>query len=258
MSNEIHDIVEHENEHWSKIFSKEKEHIKTKLFSSYWWEEYYFEITNYINKDLKIKKGRVVELGSGSGKATLLLRGDFSKDLFDISDKAIDFAKELNKTIKSPVVKYIIGDAFNSNLEQRNYDLVWNIGVLEHYEIDNANNFCSEMVKLTKKNGTLAIGIPNFKSLPIKKAKLLRSPLLKWIPGYRLDNEIEYQQKDIEDMINLAAKNQGRNVKELEIKMFGNPLIMESPKWIIKSLGKIVDKLLPGKRFLLLVVARLD
>jgi len=256
--NQLHEIVKHEEDHWSRIFLNEKDQVKKRLFSSYWWEDYYSQICIYMNGILTDNGARIIELGSGSGKATLLLHKNYKKELFDISHNALAFAKELNKRIQSPYVQYVQGNAFANKLPSSSYDLVWNIGVLEHYDLTNAQTYCDEMVRLTKRNGYMAVAIPNFASLQIKKARLLRASFLHWVPGYRLDNEIEYSASELQSIIVKSARAQGREIVTVEIMRFGNPLLMETPKWVLKTFGMVIDRAFSSKRFLVMVTVKIS
>lgn len=57
--------IQHEEETWGKIFSQELSKTTFMKFSSFWWEEYYIEITNFIVQKLDhISKPSILEAGS--------------------------------------------------------------------------------------------------------------------------------------------------------------------------------------------------
>ncbi len=253
---QLNDIVEHENKHWSAIFKYEKEHSGEKLYTSYWWEDYYDHITTYVQKLLK-KGASVAEIGAGSGKATLLLGDEYKKQLFDISPPAIDFAKYLAKKLKAKHTTFTIGNGFDTKLKSKTYDFTWNIGVIEHYTRQQAVAFISEMVRITKDGGYVSIAVPNFASFQIWKAKLLNNRIFKFVPGYRLDSENNYKKYDVEQFLLKACKLSDCEIAEYDYFRVGNPLPMGSSKIIIKTIGKITDHVFVRNRFLLIVTIKL-
>lgn len=50
MKDDLKKIIERENANWSKIFQIGLEKNSDKKFSSFWWENYYDELTNSVNK----------------------------------------------------------------------------------------------------------------------------------------------------------------------------------------------------------------
>jgi len=255
---QLEHVTDHENEHWSRVFKDEKKKIteERKLYSSYWWEDYYRQINSIIKSTIK-PNSRILELGSGSGKATLLLGDNYKKHLFDISPPAIEFARYLSSQLKAKKVEFSIGNGFDTKLKPKSYDYVWNIGVIEHYTGTQATAFIAEMIRLTRDDGYIGVAVPNFSSYHIWKANILNKPLFKKIPGYRLDSENEYKFVDVKKFIKNAASIQGRKIVTTESFMLGNPLPMGSSKAIINTIGKPINSLLKSKRFLLLVIVKI-
>jgi ubiquinone/menaquinone biosynthesis C-methylase UbiE len=199
MKDDIKKTIEYENTNWSKIFQAELEKKDNQKFSSFWWENYYGELTNSINKII-IKEGlnTVLEAGSGSGKSTLLLNKNLHKTLLDISPIALEYAKYISKKFEVENVKFVEGNIFSIPFKNNYFDFVWNIGVIEHYEQDDIKSIVKEMIRVCSKSGIVAVGVPNFYSGPIMKAKLLK--MFKFIPGYKLDTEKFYKPSNIEEI----------------------------------------------------------
>lgn len=255
MKEELQKITEHENENWSKIFDSELRKNNKKKFSSYWWEDYYQELTSFVNRMmLKNKFRTVLEAGSGSGKATILLDDNFSKTLLDISPVALKYAAHLAKKFECQNVKYVEGDIFEMPFKTKSFDFVWNIGVIEHYSLDQIELIIEEMTRVCSKNGAVAIGMPNFYSGPILKAWLLK--IIKIIPGYRLDTEKFYKTSKIEDIFKNISEKTERRIDNIQIEYFGNPSIIEMPKFIIKLIGKPIARIFRKNKFLTLIMCK--
>ncbi|PIP68815.1 hypothetical protein COW91_02785, partial [Candidatus Nomurabacteria bacterium CG22_combo_CG10-13_8_21_14_all_32_8] len=113
-----------------------------------------------------------------------------------------------------------------------------------------------EMVRVCNKSGIVAVGMPNFYSGPILKARLLK--LLKFIPGYKLDTEKFYEISKIENIFKEVCKESGKKIIYLETKYFGNPLIMETPRFILKTMGGLISRLFRKNKFLMLIICKFE
>lgn len=254
---QLDEIVHHENEHWSKIFEHEKKTLQKSLYSSYWWEDYFTQIRSIASSHVR-QGSSVLEIGAGSGKASLLLGDSYKKHLFDISPPALDFAKLLAKRLESKNVTFELGNGFDTKLPSKSYDFVWNIGVIEHYSREQATVFVGEMIRHAKNGGVVAVAVPNFKSFQTWKASMLNKPLFRFIPGYRLDSENDYKKQDLHEFITVACKQQKRRFSSIQDYRVGNPLPMGSPKLVIRTIGRPIHKLFKKNRFLLLTVVNLE
>jgi hypothetical protein len=46
--------IQHEEETWNKIFQSELQKEKFEKFSSFWWEDYYNEITSFVINNILV------------------------------------------------------------------------------------------------------------------------------------------------------------------------------------------------------------
>ncbi len=257
MKDDLKKITNHENANWGKIFQVELEKNSDQKFSSFWWESYYNEIINSINKiTLTGGLNAILEAGSGSGKATILLNKKLHKTLLDISPVALKYAKHIANKFKAENINFTEGNIFSMPFKNNNFDFVWNIGVIEHYKLDDIKSIIKEMIRVCNKSGIVAVGMPNFYSGPILKARLLK--LFKFIPGYKLDTEKFYERSEIERIFKEVSKESGRKITYLETKYFGNPLIMETPKFILKTIGGLISRLFKKNKFLILIICKFE
>ncbi|MFH1392118.1 MAG: class I SAM-dependent methyltransferase [bacterium] len=258
---EIKKIIEKENNYWSRVFKEkiEKDQQKSYDFSSYWWECYFSEITEFVNLCIsRYKNPHILEAGSGSGKASILLGKNLKRTLVDISMNALEYAKYIAKKFNAKNIEYVNGNIFALPFEDKTFDLAWNIGVIEHYKYTQSVLILREMIRVTKQEGKIAIGVPNFMSGPIIKARILKHPILRFVPGYRLGTEHRYTEKKLIDLFRKAAQHEKRRISNFEIKYFGNPLPIETPRFLLTSLGKMIEYLLPKNKFLLFVICDIE
>lgn len=255
MKEKLQKIIEHENKTWSKIFNAELRKNSKEKFSLYWWEDYYQELTTFVNGLLtKNKSNNILEAGSGSGKATILLNNSFSKTLLDISPVALKYATYLAEKFECKNIKNIEGNIFEMPFKSESFDFVWNIGVIEHYDLEKVELILQEMIRVCNRNGVVAVGIPNFYSGPIIKAWILKK--IKIFPGYKLDTEKFYGINEIENILRKISEKTERKIDNLQVEYFGNPLIMEMPKFIIKTMGKPMARIFRKNKFLILIICK--
>ena len=243
---------------WSKVFEAEIAQAAGadwRKFSSYWWEDYYEELTKVAaNLLLGATDPAVLELGSGSGKATLLLPASWPKTLLDISPTALSYAGILARKLSVPMPECIEGDAFAPTLPGGHYSLVWNIGMLEHYEAPDIVDLLTVMIRLCAPGGVVAFGVPRAFSGPMLKARLLTKWPFRKLPGYRVDTEIWYSRKRLIAMLEQAARASNVELRSINGASIGSPLPMEMPAAMLRCFRPLAS-IFPAMKFLNLVSA---
>lgn len=261
MDQKVQEISAHELEVWDGIYIKQLKNVSTKEFTSYWWEYYYSEIRNSLrgllkNKDLS--KVKVLEVGSGTGKATLTSIPEADITFLDLSKNGLDLARNLSNRYGAQNVNFVTGNMFELPFSDNFFDFVWNIGTLEHYDQIHIKIILSEMLRVTAINGRISIAVPNHNSLPMLKARLLGNPIfgayLKFVPGYRADSEKNYSGKELLNLISEVCKEHGMTTNQYKTMRIGSPLFVGSNKLLVKSLS-FIEKILPQSKFLILVTA---
>jgi ubiquinone/menaquinone biosynthesis C-methylase UbiE len=255
--NNLKKTAEYENNHWSKIFKAELEKKDVQIFSSFWWEDYYKELSTYIDNIASLNNfNNILEAGCGSGKATILLNEKFNKTLLDISKNALNYAKYTAAMFNAKDINFIEGNIFHMPFKDKEYDMVWNIGVIEHYELGEIEPIIKEMSRVCSDKGIVAIGVPNLYSGPIIKAMLLK--LLKFIPGYKIDNEKFYKVETIKKIFENVCKKSEKKIEYIKIEYFGNPLIIETPKFILRTIGSLISNIFKKNKFLILIICKYE
>jgi SAM-dependent methyltransferase len=243
--------AQHENEHWSAVFSKEKRDASEQLYSSYWWQDYYHEMKSIIC--LPDAENKILELGSGSGKASFEVSNNKSLiKLVDISDEALKYATHLSEKYSKRTHTVVQQSDIFQYKDLNTYDLVWNIGLIEHYPINDIEKIIKVMLSLTKKAGITAFAYPNKWSGPTIKAWVMRFLPKRIFKGYRLDSEKFYSDKTLVKKVEIILAEKGLN-KNVSIIKIGNPLPMETPEFILKTLGKYIHRSFQKNRFLTVI-----
>jgi len=103
----------------------------------------------------------ILEPGGGLGLVSLLeaMRGNHVV-ILDCDKEVIkqSFQHAVNLEVADNAV-HIIGDIFNMPFSDNSFDIVWNEGVLEHFE--NMKSAIKEMRRVCKVNGKILILVPN-------------------------------------------------------------------------------------------------
>ncbi len=166
---------ENEQAYWDRHWRTHKEYIKKNNtpmeINDMWYKNLYDEMLHhYRGATQGFLNKTVCELGCGSGYPTLLMAKEGAKvTLVDFSPASLDYAKDICEymSIDADSVRFIVEDAFSKDLDIGIYDIVWNCGVVEHYEDSDAVELVKVMSKHAKKGGKVMVTLPNLLSLEL-------------------------------------------------------------------------------------------
>jgi ubiquinone/menaquinone biosynthesis C-methylase UbiE len=136
-------------DYWNKYWEENKE--KKTFFNSLVAiaREYYFAkaFAKFIAKNYDISGKSICEIGVGSGLTLNHLKtmGAGRCVGIDYSEKSIEMAKEKNKSCE-----FILGDAYYTGLANKEFDLVYSLGFLEHYDKENQKKLIEEQKRIAK------------------------------------------------------------------------------------------------------------
>lgn len=249
---------------WEQEFKRDCPVEKFQEINHYWWLDCYDKIEKLILENIPLgKNSEILECGSGSGNSSLRLASKVKKViLLDNSKNALRCSQQLAGYYSVNNVEFIKGDIFHIPFSERGFDMCWNIGVIEHYEFIKAKEAVKEMLRVTKNSGYICIGVPNFKSFAIIKAKILSLPLLKqltfWIKGYRLSDEKRYDVENLSKLLVAAAKESGVGLNDIYYSYVGSVLPIETPKSIFRKFDTLFSRIFSKYSFLIMVCAKVD
>ena len=99
--------------------------------------QYAEEISKLFKKEGILPQSKILELGSGSGHlSACLAQMGYKVSLLDFSVGALNKSKETFKKYELDG-EFIEGDLFDLSNVSKDYDIVWNSGVMEHFDEDN-------------------------------------------------------------------------------------------------------------------------
>jgi len=137
-----------------------------------------------INSLLPISGKKILESGCGTGKISLELTKLGAKcTLLDKSPTAIDIAKDIYSKAKLDA-KFVLGDIFELPFPDGSFDIVWNAGVLEHFDENYTASAIKEMCRVCKADGKVVIYVPSARGLFYRLGKWIKEIRGTWVYGY--------------------------------------------------------------------------
>lgn len=165
------------------------------------------ELVSLINKEYKTNQ-KIIEVGCELGVTSLLLSYKFQKTLLDLNPLAIELTKKAHKKLEKKA-NFIVADMFNMPIKDNEFDIIFNAGVIEHFNQNERTSAFKEYSRIMKDEGMMFIAFPNHYSLPYRLAYKIRKLLKKWpYPDeyklYDLSEEIKNSDLILEERILLS------------------------------------------------------
>jgi ubiquinone/menaquinone biosynthesis C-methylase UbiE len=165
------------------------------------------ELVDLIDQEYTYDK-KIIEVGCELGVTSLLLNDSFNKTLLDLNPLAIDLTKEAHNNLNKKA-NFIVGDMFYMPIEDKKFDIVFNAGVIEHFDLNKRIKALKEYSRIMKDGGVMFIAFPNHYSLPYRLAYNIRKLLHKWhypdeYKMYDLRMEIQSANLVLEERITLS------------------------------------------------------
>jgi ubiquinone/menaquinone biosynthesis C-methylase UbiE len=126
-----------------------------------------------------VGSGTLLEAGCGYGLTSLLAGARSRRTLLDLEPKAVEIASALF-TFAGQEAYFAVGNIFSMPFGDNSFDVVFNAGVLEHFDLSSRRAALLEMVRVTKPGGKVFVAIPNHHSIPYRKAYEYRKARGEW------------------------------------------------------------------------------
>ncbi len=153
------------------------------------------ELVELIDKEC-VGNRSIIEVGCELGVTSLLLDDNFNKTLLDLNPLAIDLTKEAHGKLNKKA-HFIVADMFNMPVKDRQFDIIFNAGVIEHFDECERVEAFKEYYRVMKNEGVMFIAFPNHYTLPYRLAYKIRKLLHKW--PYPDEYKIYDLRQDIQD-----------------------------------------------------------
>ncbi len=123
--------------------------------------------------------GSLLEAGCGLGLTTFLVGGQARRFLMDREQAAVGMARALFATGGEEAF-YACGDLLRMPFPDEVFDVAYNAGVLEHFDLPDRKAALLEMLRVTKTGGRVIAAIPNHYSTPYRYAYLMKKRRGTW------------------------------------------------------------------------------
>jgi len=175
--------------------------MKQTIWDKYWQESKISNLDEVITNDplyrllkrlIKFpsykKNLKILEAGCGSGIRTLALLKEFQKyhlrcTLVDLSKEALLLAKK-NAEQNNIKATFLTANIFKLPFPDESFDVVWNEGVIEHFDGKKRYEIFQEMARVCKINGQIIVISPNALNPFYTIAKKYLTIKKQWIYGF--------------------------------------------------------------------------
>lgn len=141
---------------------------------------------------------KVIEVGCETGVTSFILSDKFRKSLLDLNPNAIALAKE-SALLLNKEADFFVGDMFKMDFVDGYFDLVFNAGVIEHFDKAERVVALREYARILRPGGKMIIGYPNHHCPPYRFAYLVLRLFGRW------QYPSEYKLYDLKEEIDLAG-----------------------------------------------------
>lgn len=141
-------------------------------------KEYHWDIKNVI-EDFCKQAQTSIEIGSGIGITSLILSDKLQCTLLDFDKGVLQKASSLFEW-KQKKAQFICCDMFHLDTVKEKYDVVFNSGVIEHYNVKQRVMLLREYQKVLKQGGVMVIAVPNHYCIPYKLGYVILRFLGRW------------------------------------------------------------------------------
>ena len=142
--------------------------------------EFQKELRDYINS-IKISNSdrKIIEIGCETGVTSFLLSSKFERYLLDLNPIAINLAEQAAEILNINA-KFIVGNMFKMEIKDESFDLIFNAGVIEHFNKMHRIEALIEYKRILKKDGKMIICFPNHYCIPYRIAYKILTLFNKW------------------------------------------------------------------------------
>lgn len=166
----------------------------------------------------EVRGKSVLDAGSGTGLNSLALAARGAEvTLLDVAPQALEIARTYFEEQKLPAT-YVEGSIFALPFPDESFDVVWNTGVIEHFEPAERRLAVGEMLRVMKRDGTMITINPNASARIYRFAKEWAERHGRWEVGFELP--IDTLAADIDDTHVLEETDEGWLMELHFLKLF--------------------------------------
>ncbi|MDK2786489.1 MAG: hypothetical protein PWQ80_1168 [Thermotoga sp.] len=224
---------------WDNLWRKYTEYDILSLVNNPEGKAFRSEFVNLLNHFFVLKGSRILEAGCGSGTISIDLskRGAYYTGI-DISQDSVELSKKVASFFELRNVSFKKMDGFKTIFSDKEFDIVFNIGVVEHFQDEDIVKMLKEMARVGK---FIVVGVPYSGSQIYKLSKEISQETGTWEYGFERDF---YSLKD------LFEKAGVKLLHEEIIGSFSEAFYLKriNPSLIKKQLAQNLERMLQGAK----------
>jgi len=112
----------------------------------------------------------LLHAGCGGGQVDKHISKKMHIHAFDISKKALNLYKKNNYSN----IKLVQGSIFHTEFIDKKFDGIYNLGVMEHFDLNDINIILNEFKRILKDEGTIVLFWPHKKGISVNFIKVIR------------------------------------------------------------------------------------
>lgn len=160
------------------------------------WHEPIFDLmARYVPK-----QSTVLEIGAGGSHTIGAIVRRLECRGFGIEPDEAGIEKTIQlAALETAHVEMVRGDGFYLPFENNAFDVVYSLGLIEHFDTGKSSELVAEHVRVCKKNGVVIVAVPNSLNFP--------HTLRKWFLGSRYEfyPERSYSPKQLRSLLSACA-----------------------------------------------------
>jgi SAM-dependent methyltransferase len=143
-----------------------------------WHEPIYELMARYVPE-----RSRVLEVGAGGSHTLAAIAGRLKCESYGVEPDENGIAKTNELAdLESGNVKMVRGDGFRLPFADGVFDVVYSLGLIEHFDQEGAVNLVSEHFRVCSKKGIVIVAVPNLYDLSHTARKILIGKNYEYYP----------------------------------------------------------------------------
>lgn len=182
---------------WDPYWRSQVDHVLRRELKKFVLRNHIYCLLEHLFNRMRLDRSRpvsVLEAGSGSGILSIALfrqREEHIRDmtLLDKSHVGLSLARETGETElgkeRTSRMRFVLGDLFYSPFPKSSFDVVFNEGVMEHFEGEQRRAAFRSIARVCRPGGHYVCIVPNRLNVPLRLRNRVSKRAGRWQYGFQ-------------------------------------------------------------------------
>lgn len=182
---------------WDPYWQSQADHVSKRNLESFILRYHIYRLLEHLFDRMRLDRSRpvsVLEAGSGSGILSIALlrqKADYIRDmtLLDKSHVGLSLGKETGEIELgrkwTSRTHFVLGDLFHTPFPNSSFDVVFNEGVMEHFEGPQRKEAFRALARVCRPHGHYICIVPNKLNVPLMLRNRVSKRAGRWQYGYQ-------------------------------------------------------------------------